>query len=185
MPKMGEIFLGWNGQVLKEGDIEFVNMRVQDDGQFTNAWYKPFANQIRQAIIVHYGEGSFILDNEDGSGYAKIYRGGFPNLLHKNLTGEIVEQIPFEQVHKVFNKELYLAEKEFIESTWTDDQRDLNRKMVEHYKEVRAKANQAVKIKEPSDPQAWAKQKRKTVKRRNLKRQAYHNKQLLKRFSND
>jgi hypothetical protein len=70
-------------------------------------WQNAFVGNVRQVLVVHWRMGikdsyTSILDNDDGSGLAKIESGWWPNMPHREI--EIVEEI----------KELYeLPEREW------------------------------------------------------------------------
>jgi hypothetical protein len=68
-----------------------VRVVVGDTGFFALPWFKEFIGQEREAVEVTYYGDVFYLDNEDGSGWAKVTNGhGSPQYGHRSLDVERV-----------------------------------------------------------------------------------------------
>lgn len=78
----------WNGEPCR---AERVTVTVADDPAFPGYWARDLVGTRRRAVRVDYGGQTFYLDDEDGSGWAKVTSGGGPWSPHRSLavaTGE-------------------------------------------------------------------------------------------------
>lgn len=73
----------WNGEPCKARRVTAI---VTDDGSFPQYWARHLVGVRREAVEVEYGDQVFYLDNEDGSGWNKVARGGSPNDGHRSIT---------------------------------------------------------------------------------------------------
>jgi hypothetical protein len=56
------------------------------DADFPGYWARPFVGQVRKAVRVMTDASTFYIDNEDGSGWAKVTKGfGSPSWGHGSL----------------------------------------------------------------------------------------------------
>ncbi len=72
----------WNGEPAIAQQVR-VKVAVADDPHW---WCAPFAGTVRDAVRVEYGHQVFFIDDEDGSGWAKVTTGhGSPRIGHRSL----------------------------------------------------------------------------------------------------
>lgn len=58
---------------------------VADHGTFPAYWAREYVGQRRPCVLVIYRGRRFVLDNADGSGWAKVTNGGSPFDMHRDL----------------------------------------------------------------------------------------------------
>lgn len=75
----------WNGEPCKAIPVR---IRLQGDGGHPEYWARDLIGTEREAVRVEYGGRIFYLDNEDGSGWAKVTTGfGGPSWPFKSVYG--------------------------------------------------------------------------------------------------
>ncbi|MET7477972.1 hypothetical protein ABZT17_26895 [Streptomyces sp. NPDC005648] len=72
----------WNGEPCVATQVTVI---VADDHVFPLYWARDFVGTRRKAIEVQYGDQTFYLDDEDGSGWDKVTHGGSPAWGHRDL----------------------------------------------------------------------------------------------------
>jgi hypothetical protein len=72
----------WNGEPCR---AERVTVTVADNPAFPAYWARDLVGTQRRAVRVDNGGQTFYLDDEDGSGWAKVTSGGGPRSPHRNL----------------------------------------------------------------------------------------------------
>jgi hypothetical protein len=72
----------WNGEPCQARRVTAV---VADSIFFPLYWAREFVGTRRKAVEVTYGGRTFYLDDEDGSGWAKVTAGGSPAHSHRGL----------------------------------------------------------------------------------------------------
>jgi hypothetical protein len=78
----------WNGE---PAEARRVSVVVADDGRFPAYWARELVGTVRAAVEVTYDGRTFYLDDEDGSGWAKVTVGqGSPRWGHRSLEVERV-----------------------------------------------------------------------------------------------
>jgi hypothetical protein len=75
----------WNGEPCQARRVTAI---VADDGRFPQYWARHLVGTRRKAVEVTYGDSTFYLDDEDGSGWDKVTHGGSPHWGHSSLTIE-------------------------------------------------------------------------------------------------
>jgi hypothetical protein len=84
----------WNGEPAEAVRCKLTVGRAPVD----TWWCADLEGQERDAVIVSYGDEVFFLDNEDGSGWAKVTDGrGSPLRLHRSLPSS--SRYVFESAH--------------------------------------------------------------------------------------
>ncbi|MEW2451234.1 hypothetical protein AB0896_27375 [Streptomyces parvulus] len=73
----------WNGEPCQARPVTAV---VTDDGSFPGYWARDHVGTRRAVVEVTYGGSTFYLDDEDGTGWAKVTSGGSPSHGHRSLT---------------------------------------------------------------------------------------------------
>ncbi|MFE6428134.1 hypothetical protein ACFVOB_22115 [Streptomyces rochei] len=73
----------WNGESCLARRITAI---VSDDGRFPAYWARDLVGTRRNAVEITYGGSTFYLDDEDGSGWAKVTSGGSPARAQRSLT---------------------------------------------------------------------------------------------------
>jgi len=140
----------WNGEAC---DYHVYLMKVTPCDQFKMYWAEPFIGQLRQIVeVVPAGADEdeedqvFYLDNEDGSGLAKLYSGGLIATAHRNIIKPEYEKHVDEE-H--WNRELDLEKKEAIQKEsddyWREKDPETFAKVEEMKKHV---ASQTLEIKQ-------------------------------------
>lgn len=114
--------LKWNGERIKRA--RFVNYRVTvDEHTPIKAWYIVFEGTIRQGVEVFPKKGdSFFLDNHDGSAFVKMQQGGMFTIGHKTANGEILEEVPYEEVNTEIIPDRYAENLEKNRHNMNDEQ---------------------------------------------------------------
>lgn len=74
----------WNGEVCH---AVRVRLRLANPGVHPEYWAAHLDGTVRDAVRVEYDDDRFYLDNEDGSGWAKVTQGGSPRRPHRSLYG--------------------------------------------------------------------------------------------------
>jgi hypothetical protein len=78
----------WNGE---SAECRRVVVIVADAPQFSAYWARRYVGQRRHAVEVTYNGRTFYIDNENGSGWAKVrFAGGGPQAGHSSLSIERV-----------------------------------------------------------------------------------------------
>ncbi|MCI3277488.1 hypothetical protein [Streptomyces cylindrosporus] len=75
----------WNGEPCTATQV---TVTVADNGFFPAYWAREFVGTRRKAVEVEYGDHTFYLDDEDGSGWDKVTHGGAPDWGHRDLAIE-------------------------------------------------------------------------------------------------
>lgn len=75
----------WNGEPCQARRVTAI---VADNGAFPQYWARHLVGTRRNVVEVTYGERTFYIDNEDGSGWNKVTHGGSPHWGHSSLTIE-------------------------------------------------------------------------------------------------
>ena len=81
----------WNGQPCKADRVTVI---VADHGTFPGYWARDLVGTHRRAVRVEYDNQVMYLDDEDGSGWAKVTRGGSPLMGHRDLEVQAVIEGP-------------------------------------------------------------------------------------------
>lgn len=159
--------LKWNGERIKRA--RFVNYRVTvDEHTPTKAWYLPFEGTIRQGVEVIPKKGEpFFLDNHDGSAFVKMEQGGLFTIGHKTANGEVLEEVPYDQVNTVIIPEKYAEVLEKNRESMNDEQWEQALKIIDQVKKKAAEREQVLQINKGQVPK---------VKKRDLKRHDYFRK---------
>lgn len=85
----------WNGERIT---CRRVIVIVADAPEFPGYWARDLVGQERHAVEVVYGGHTFYIDNENGSGWAKVrFAGGGPQVGHSGLQIERVVSTPLSQ----------------------------------------------------------------------------------------
>jgi hypothetical protein len=82
----------WNGEPCEAKRVRVI---VADAPDCPNYWAREFVGQERNAVEVRYFDTPFYLDDENGSGWAKVtLGGGGPEWGHKGLeVAEVIGEI--------------------------------------------------------------------------------------------
>lgn len=106
----------WNGIPVRFDVVRIKILETESD-PIKMPWYKAFEGQERQAILVHTEGNSFLIDNEDGSGWVKMVNGGGMWSPHRSFGN--TEEIGF--VHPMhWNKFLDHGKKGLTEKVESD-----------------------------------------------------------------
>ena len=87
-------------------------------------WQNAFIGQVRQGILIKLVDSnrtgkdeSFLIDNQDGSGYYKVIKMGAPNIPHRSLSGEVIidySEINSKDVKRELDEDLMYNEREIF-----------------------------------------------------------------------
>lgn len=104
---MKNVSFFWNGEPCK---VRFLYILIKPTECKNLAWWKPFEGTIRQVAEVTLWGDPFIIDNEDGLGYAKLTGGGMwtqGSRHYDSVNYDIVCDVKEGEIVSVFSKEKY------------------------------------------------------------------------------